>query len=72
MVRDVSSLLLGRIVLTIVPLLSLSANQTSKMAAVIQAIGLAPDPDGRVVECINLDVVCDSRLNSAVSQHLEK
>ena len=35
-VRDVSGLLLGRIVLTVVPLLSLSADQTSKMAAFIR------------------------------------
>jgi superfamily II DNA helicase RecQ len=70
-VRDVSGLLLGRIVLTIVPLLSLSADQTSKMAAFIQEIGLAPDPDGRVVQCINLDVLRDSRLNADVCQRLE-
>jgi superfamily II DNA helicase RecQ len=62
---------LGRIVLTIVPLLSLSADQTSKMAAFIQEIGLAPDPDGRVVQSINLDVLRDSRLNADVCQRLE-
>ena len=66
-VRDISSILCGGITITIVPLLSLAADQTSKL----KHTSLTNHLSNRL-QVFNLDVLRSARLNNILRNHLEK
>ena len=65
-VRDVAGILCGGITITIVPLLSLAADQTAKLSQLSLSQGL-----GRRLQVFNLDVLRSEKLNRALRNHLE-
>ena len=65
-VRDIGGILCGGITVTIVPLLSLAADQTSKL----KHISLANHLSNRL-QVFNLDVLRSGRLNNILRRHLE-
>ena len=66
-VRDVSGFLCGGISITIVPLLSLAADQTSKLTHLSLSQGLH-----HRLRVFNLDVIRSEKLNTLLRNHLEE
>ena len=66
-VRDVSGFLCGGISITIVPLLSLAADQTTKLTDLASSQGL-----NHRLQVFNLDVIRSPKLNDTLRNHLEQ
>jgi superfamily II DNA helicase RecQ len=69
--RDVAGFLCGGIVVTIVPLLSLAADQTTKLQEVFLTLYPESDVNCRNAECINLDIIRGPERNEAIRRRLE-